>query len=79
MSVGRTKGSASYTMTEKGAMSMSEISSLTDISTADLTGLDVGLQSSLLKVHSIFIIQQGAEGALAPTKSALGGGGGGEL
>lgn len=49
VSVGRTKGSASYTMTEKGAMSMSEISSLTDISTADLTCLDVGLQSSLLK------------------------------
>ena len=61
VSVGRTKGSASYTMTEKGAMSMSEISSLTDISIADLTCLDVGLQSSLLKVNSIFIIQQKEE------------------
>lgn len=51
VSIARQKGSSSYAVREKATRSMSELSSLTDIATADLTGLDVHLESSLLKVN----------------------------
>lgn len=50
VSISRQKGDTSYAVREKATRSMSELSSLSDIATADLTGLDVHLESSILKV-----------------------------
>ncbi len=50
VSISRPKGSTAYSVREKSSRSMSELGSLSDISSADLSGLDVVLESSILKV-----------------------------
>ena len=50
VSISRDKGSSTYAVRDKATRSMSELSSLTDVSTADLAGMDVMLESSVLKV-----------------------------
>ena len=62
VTVSRPKGSSTYSVREKATRSMSELSSLSDISTADLSGLDVMLESSVLKVsrkisHIVAIVE----------------------
>ena len=50
IAISREKGSSTYAVRDKTTRSMSELSSLTDVSTSDLAGMDVLLESSLLKV-----------------------------
>ena len=54
VSIGRHRGSTTYQFTEKQSRSLSELSSLTDVSLSDLTDVKVDLNSSLLKVNFLF-------------------------
>ena len=54
VSIGRHRGSTTYQFTEKQSRSLSELSSLTDVSLSDLTDVEVDLNSSLLKVNFLF-------------------------
>ena len=51
VSIGRHRGSTTYQFTEKQSRSLSELSSLTDVSLSDLTDVEIDLNSSLLKVN----------------------------
>ena len=51
VSIGRHRGSTTYQFTEKQSRSLSELSSLTDVSLSDLNDVEVDLNSSLLKVN----------------------------
>ena len=50
IAISREKGSSTYAVRDKTTRSMSELSSLTDVSTSDLAGMDVLMESSVLKV-----------------------------
>ena len=57
VSIGRHRGSTTYQFTEKQSRSLSELSSLTDVSLSDLTDVKVDLNSSLLKVNFLFELE----------------------
>lgn len=48
--VARSRQNANYRITDDKSRSLSEFSSLTDVSTTELSSVEVDLQSSLLKV-----------------------------